>query len=180
MNGMRKIGMIAAVALLTALVIGACGGKNISKGDVPDWYLNPPSDKDKIFGTGASQPMQSVEFAKKVADDNARQAIAATMQTTIQSMLRQFMQQSGTMEQARALQFAETVSKNVVNTTLTGVVITKREIKNGSCYSLAEVSKDSINGALLNAARNAAAEYSELKAKEAFDALEKEINKKNY
>ena len=180
MYRVRQYSMVVAALVAVAFVIGACGSKNVDKGDAPDWYLNPPKDKNIIYGTGASQKMASMEFAKKVADDNARQAIAATIQTSVQSMLRQYMQQSGTMEQARALQFAESVSKNVVDVSLTGSTISKREIKGGMCFSLAEMSKDSINNALLSAARDAAAEYTELKAKEAFEGLEKEVNKKNY
>jgi hypothetical protein len=178
---MRKRGF-AAVLMMTAavaLVFSACGPKTVSRGDAPDWYLNPPTAKDKIYGTGASDPMASVEFAKKVADYNAQQALSQTIQVSIQSMLRTYLQQSGTMDNVRALQFAESVGKQVVNMTLTGVVITKRDIKGGKCFSLAELSMDTMKNALLNSARDAAAEYSELKAKSAFDALDKEINKGN-
>ena len=80
MNRVRQCSIVVAVLVTVAFMIGACGGGNVSKGDAPDWYLNPPKDKEKIYGTGASQKMQSMEFAKKIADDNARQAIAATIQ----------------------------------------------------------------------------------------------------
>ena len=180
MNRVRQCSIVVAVLVTVAFMIDACSVGNVSKGDAPDWYLNPPKSKDIIYGTGASEKMSSIDFAKKIADTNARQAIAATIQTSVQSMIRQYMQQSGTMEQARALQFAEVVSKSVVDVSLTGSVISKSEIRGGRCFSLAEMSKDSINNALLSAARDAAAEYSELKAKEAFDALEKEVKKGNY
>jgi hypothetical protein len=92
-------------------------------------------------------------------------------------MLRTFLQQSGTMDATRSLQFAEAVSKQVVNMTLSGVVISKREIKGGKCFSLAELSQNSMKNALLNAAKDTAAQFAEMKAQKAFDALEKEINK---
>jgi len=180
MSNVRQWSFVVAILVTAAFLFGACGGGNVSRGEAPDWYLNPPKSKNVLYGTGASQKMQSLEFAKKIADDNARQAIASTIQTSVQSMIRQYMQQSGTMEQARALQFAESVSKSVVDVTLTGVVISKRDVRAGMCFSLAEISKDSINNAMISAARDAAAQYSELKAKEAFDALEKEIKKGNY
>jgi hypothetical protein len=176
---MRELAKILLMIAAATLVFGACGPKTVSKSDAPDWYLNPPTAKDKIYGTGASEQMASVEFAKKVADSNAQQAIAQSIQVSVQSMLRTFLQQSGTMDNARALQFSESVSKQVVNMTLTGVVITKREIKGGKVFSLAEISTDTMKSALLTATRDAAAEYSELKAKSALDALEKEINKGN-
>ena len=179
---MRKRGCatVLMMAAAAALVFGACGSKQVSKGEVPDWYLNPPKAKDKIYGTGASEKMASVDFMKKVADSNAQQSLAQTIQVTIQSMLRTYMQQSGTMDNARALQFAESVSKQVVNMTLTGVAINKREIKEGKMYSLAELSMDTMKNSLLNAARDAAAEYTELKAKKAFDDLDKAIQTQDF
>ena len=94
-------------------------------------------------------------------------------------MVRTFLQQSGTMDNARTLQFSEAVSKNVVDVTLTGVRIVERDERDGVFYSLAEVSMDTMKNALLSAVRDAAAEYSELKAKQAFDDLNAEINKGN-
>jgi hypothetical protein len=175
--GKRGLAAIVTIAFVLSAVLAGCGAKTVSKGDAPAWYLNPPQAKDKIYGTGASEQMASIEFAKKVADSNAQQTLAQTIPVSVQSMLRTFLQQSGTMDATRSLQFAEAVSKQVVNMTLSGVVISKREIKGGKCFSLAELSQDSMKNALLNASRDAAAQFAELKAKSAFDALEKEINK---
>jgi len=174
----RKIASILVLGIAVAFGLNACGSKNISKGDIPDWYANKPQSKDKIYGTGASEKSPSIELAKQVADTNARNDLALTIQVSVQSMLRNYLQQSGTMENVRALQFSESVSKQLVDVKLTGVVISKREIRNGQMFSLAELSMDSMKNALLSAARDAAAEYSELKAKKAFDDLEKEINNK--
>jgi hypothetical protein len=175
MYGIRKCCSIFSLLVIIALLIGACGAKTVSKGDVPDWYLNPPKSADKIYGTGASEQMASVQLAKTAADNLARAAIAQVIQSDVATMMRNYLQQSGTMEAARALQFTESVTKVVANVSLSGSIISKSEIKNGRCYSLAEISKDSINQALLNAVKDAAAEYSELKARKAFDDLNNEI-----
>ncbi len=175
--GKRGLAAVVTIAFVLSSVLAGCGAKTVSKGDAPDWYLNPPQAKDKIYGTGASEQMASIEFAKKVADSNAQQTLAQTISVSVQSMLRTFLQQSGTMDATRSLQFAEAVSKQVVNMTLSGVVISKREIKGGKCFSLAELSQDSMKNALLNAAKDTAAQFAELKAQKAFDALEKEISK---
>jgi len=167
-------GVILAVVLAT-MMFNACGGK-VNRGMVPKWYLNPPESKDVIYGTGASEKTASPELAKQVADTNARTALATTIQVSVQAMVRTFLQQSGNLEDARALQFAETVSKNVVDVKLTGVRISKREFKDGRCYSLAEVSYDSMKNALLSAVRDAAAQMAEQKAKDAFKDLEGAVN----
>ena len=170
---------ICTAVMLVALVIGAGCSKNVSKGDVPNWYLNPPTSDDVIYGTGASDVTQSPELGKQVADSNARNSLAQTIQVSVQSMLRTYLQQSGTMETNRALQFAESVSKQVVDLKLTGVTISKRDVKDGRYFSLAEVSQESMKNALLSQVRDAAAEFSELKARRALEDLEQEINKGN-
>lgn len=177
---MRK-GIVTALVMgfAVSLLIGACGSKGVSKGDVPGWYLNPPQSADKIYGVGASEVMASIDLARQVADNNARNSLAQTIQVSVQNMLRTYLQQSGTMDNTKAIQFAESVSKQVTNLTLNGVVISKREPKGGKMFSLAEISQDSIKKALLTAAKDAAADYAELKAQKAFDALEAEINKGN-
>ena len=161
--------------VLVAILVGACGGK-VSKGMAPKWYLNPPESKDKIYGTGASEQMSSIELAKQTADANARNALANTIQVSVQSMVRTFLQQSGDMENTKALQFSEAVSKQVVDMKLTGVRIEKREIKDGRCFSLAVVSYDTMKNALLSAVRDAAAKMAEQKAKSAFEDLDKAIS----
>ena len=165
-------GVLAVLSIFSILIVACAAG-------MPKWYLEPPQSKVKIYGTGASEKTKSVELGKQVADANARTALANTIQVSVQSMLRTYLQQSGTMNETRTLQFSESVSKQVVDVKLSGVVISKREEKGGRYFSLAEVSMDTVKKALASAVRDAAAEYSELKAKQAFDELNKEIDKGN-
>ncbi len=178
MRNMRQVFCIVGVSIIAALLIGACGA-GVKKSMVPKWYLNPPESKTKIYGVGASEKTQSIQLGKTTADANARTDLAVTIQVSVQSMVRTFLQQSGTMETSKALQFSESVSKQVVDVKLTGVRIARSEIVNGRYFSLAEVSMDSMKNALLSAVRDAAAQFSEEKAKEAFKDLEKEIDKGN-
>jgi len=79
------------------------------------------------------------------------------------------------METSRALQFAESVGKQVYDVSLVGSKITKREPKSGQMFSLAEISMESVRNSLLSAVRDAAAQMAEEKAKQAFQDLDKEI-----
>lgn len=164
---------VLALIVIVSFLFSACAANR------PQWYLNPPESDNVIYGTGASEKTESLTLGKQVADANARTDLASTIQVSVQSMVRTFLQQSGTMEEVRALQFSEAVSKNVVDVQLTGVRISRREEIGDIYYSLAEISMDSVKNALLTAVRNAAAEYSELKAKQAFEDLNKEINRGN-
>lgn len=174
MNGSKlKLAVVSLIAL--AFLASACGSKNIDKGMAPDWYMNPPQSKDKVYGTGASEKTASLELGKQVADANARAAVAQSVQVSVQGMVRTFLQQSGSMEASRALQFSESVGKQVYDISLVGCTITKREAKSGQMFSLAEISMDSIRNSLLSAVRDAAAQMAEQKAKQAFQDLEKEL-----
>lgn len=163
-----SIGILVMLAVVTLIAVSCGAGR-------PGWYLNPPDSDDTFYGTGASERTQSQSLGKQVADANARTDLANSIQVSVQSMLRTFLQQSGDMETARALQFSEAVSKQVVDVKLTGVVISQREEVDGVFYSLAEVSMDSVKNALRSAVEDAAAEYSELKARQALDDLNEEI-----
>ena len=173
MRNRKSMLCVVAVVIMGAMLFTACSAKR------PSWYLNPPESDEIIYGTGASEKTASQSLGKQTADANARTDLANTIQVSVQSMVRTFLQQSGTLEEARALQFSEAVGKNVVDVKLTGVNISQREEIGDVYYSLAEVSMDSVKNALLSAVRDAAAEYSEMKARQAFDDLSKEIDKGN-
>jgi len=179
---MKQFSTIIACSLGVVMAVGlmaGCGGKNVSRGAVPDWFLNPPQSKEKVYGTGASEKTASVQAAKTVADAASIDEVARSIQVSVQNMTRTFLQQSGTLEASRALQFSEIVSKQVVDMTLTGVMVEKREIKDGRCYSLASISMDSVKKSLMSAIQDAAAQFSEQKARQAFKDLEGEVQKGN-
>jgi hypothetical protein len=166
----RTLGGIVAIAVIACLTL-SCGAKR------PGWYLNPPESKDKFYGTGASEVTESQTLGKQVADANARTDLANSISVSVQAMIRNFLQQSGTLDAARTLQFSESVSKQVTDVSLTGSKITQREEIDNVYYSLAEISVDSVKNALLSAVRDAAAQYSEMKARQSFEDLNKEIEK---
>ena len=162
-----------AVVIVVSLLIGACAA------NMPNWYMNPSKSDDTIYGVGVSEKTESIQLGRDVAVANARTDLAGKIQVSVQSMLRTFLQQSGTMEESRALQFAESVGKQVVNVTLTGSNVTRTEMRKGRYFAEVEISMESINNAIHTAARNAAAEFSELKAKSALEDLDKAIDKLN-
>ncbi|MFC1552444.1 LPP20 family lipoprotein [Candidatus Latescibacterota bacterium] len=162
---------------LTVFVLGATLLFVACAGSMPRWYMNPPKANDKIFGVGVSEKTASIQLGRDVAVANARNDLAAKIQVNVQSMLRTFLQQSGNMEESRAITFSESVGKQVVNVMLTGSDVTRTEIRKGRYFAQVEISMDSIKNAISTAARNAAADYSELKAKSALEDLDKAIDK---
>lgn len=172
------------VLLLMGLVVMFmnCGGSNppAKMDDIPDWYLNPPTAEDAIYEAGDALK-QSMGLAKAAADGRARDAIARTIEVKVSNLLKNFMQESGVGENAEALEFTSSVSKQVANTVLQGARIVKREVKTeGSSYhvySLVEYNLNSLIQETVDAAKKQKSLYNEAKANLSFDELEKEISK---
>lgn len=177
---MKKL-IVFALLIPMAFMLVNCGGKPKAKmNDIPEWYLNPPTAEDAIYEAGDAAK-QSMGLAKEAADARARDAISRTIEVKVSNMLKNFMQESGIGEDAEALEFTSSVSKQVSNNVLHGARIVKREMKTeGStyhAYSLAEYNMNSLIQETLNAAKKQKALYNEAKANLSFDELEKEIQK---
>ncbi|RKY57426.1 MAG: hypothetical protein DRP96_09990 [Candidatus Neomarinimicrobiota bacterium] len=177
---MKKLIVIALLVPMVFMLMN-CGGKPKAKmNNIPEWYLNPPKAEDAIYEAGDAAK-QSMGLAKEAADARARDAISRTIEVKVSNMLKNFMQESGIGEDAEALEFTSSVSKQVSNNVLRGARIVKREMKTeGSmyhAYSLAEYNLNSLIQETLNEAKKQKALYNEAKANLSFEDLEKEIQK---
>lgn len=143
--------------------------------DVPEWFLTPPEAEDALYGIGSAKK-QNPSLARKAAIARARDEIASTVNTKVQSMLKDFMQESGVGENAQALEFTQSVSKQVTDVSLRGSKV--KEVypaKDGTFYALVEYPLQSLRESTLEEAKKQEALYNEFKAKQGFESLEKEI-----
>jgi len=178
---MKKLIILALLIPLMLLVFNCGPEKPKAKmGDIPEWYLNPPQAEDAIYQAGDALKM-SMALAKDAADARARDAIARTIEVKVSNMMKDFMQQSGMGQEAEALEFTSSVSKQVASTVLKGCKIVKREMKTEGSqfhgYSMAEYNLNTLVQETLNEARKQKALYNEAKANLSFEDLEKEIGK---
>lgn len=166
------------------LVVVGCAGKLESgtteareSRDIPEWSLNPPFAEGYIYGVGQAKK-QNPSLSKKVAAQRARDEIATAVKTKVESMIKDFMQESGVGERAEALEFTQSVSKGVTDATLTGSIIKKTyPAKDGTFFVLVEYSLDEARRAAIDSARKEEALFNEFKAGQGFDALEAELAK---
>jgi ribosomal protein S20 len=177
---MRKF-VIVLMLVPLALLLMNCGGTPKPKmSNIPDWYLNPPQTEDAIMEAGDASK-HSMGLAKEAADARARDAIARAIEVKVSTMFKNFMQESGIGEDAEALEFTSSVSKQVTANVLRGCRIEKREMKTERnlyhAYSLARYDLNSLVQETMNAARKQKALYNEAKANLSFQELEKEIEK---
>ncbi len=171
------------IMLLIPLVFSLmdCGKKPPTKmKDIPEWYLNTPSAEDAIYGAGDASK-KSLALAKKVADARARDQVSSTIETKVNNMVKDFLQESGLGQDAEALEFSSSVSKQVSANVLNFCEIVKREVKTEDggyhAYSLAKYNLNSMINETKKAANRQKALYNEAKANLSFDELEKEIDK---
>jgi hypothetical protein len=168
------------ITILGLLILGGCAGtKPASQKDVPDWYLNPPKYEDRFVGVGdALRPQLSL--AKTVATQRARAEVVRAVQNTVSTVVKDYLQSSGLGADASAIEFNESVTKSVSSKTLQGSIIDRTEIIDGRIfvmvtYDLAEARMHAKRIAQ-NTAKKKEALYNEFKARQGFDALDKEID----
>jgi hypothetical protein len=147
--------------------------------DTPDWYLKPPSSDNLFYGVGdAKRPQMSL--SKKVATNRARSEISQAVSVEVNEIIKDFMSASGMEEDGSAVEFNESVSKSVSSSTLKGSIIEKTEIIKGRVFVLVSYDKEKAINEAKEAARrvvkNEEALYSEFKARQGFDALDKELD----
>jgi len=169
------------LALTMAMILSGCassrsGSTEASRmGDVPSWFLMPPTAEDAIYGVGSAKK-QNPSLARKAATARARDEIAQSVNVKVTNMLKDFMQESGVGENAQALEFTESVSKQVASVSLQGSSIKEAYVgKDGTFYVMVEYPLNSLRQASLNEAKKQEALYNEFKATQGFNELEEAI-----
>lgn len=179
--------MLMLAAGIATLAAAGCAGPTVSgttesrdSRDMPEWSLNRPVMEGMIYGVGQAKK-QNPSLAKTVAAQRARDEIASTIKVKIESLVKDFMQESGVGENAKALEFTQSVSKGVTDATLTGALIKEAFLaKDGTYFVLMEYSLDNARRAAIETARQQEAAWSEFNASKGFDALEAELAKLRY
>ena len=166
----KQISSVLLTAFIVLMVSG-CGST------APKFFLNPPVDEDAFYGVGTAKK-QSQSLSKKAATARARDEIAQAVSVKVNNMLKDFMQESGVGDNAQALEFTESVSKQVSSIALKGSKIIETNMaKDGTFYVLVKYGLQNAIDASVNEAKKEEALYNEFKAKQGFDALEKELAK---
>jgi ribosomal protein S20 len=154
---------------------------------IPEWEVNPPSAEDGLYGSGIAK-MQDAALSKKTADARARDEVTMAIQTKVETMMKDFMQQAGIGDAGQALQLSQSVSKQISSQVLYGCKVVKRHVcPDGTWHALAlwpmdqaGALKKSINDQTKNLVKNEYALYNEFKAKNGFDDLQKELDKLDF
>lgn len=173
---MKRALQVVALGVGTLLLAACVTGPRINKREIPSFYLDPPKSKKYIYGVGEAR-LSTLSLSRTTALSRARDDVARQVQVAVKNAITDYAQQAGEGDNQQAIQFVETISRQVADVTLSGVRTEKIEpSSDGTVYAL--VSYPVAN--LLEAAgkefsRNNAAAFSEFKANEALKRLGSEI-----
>lgn len=167
---------------IIGLILGSCAGTKRSGSteespmtDMPEWALVRPEAEDALYGV-ASAKKQNPALATRTATARARAEVADAVTSKVSAMMKDFMQESGLGDNAQAIEFSESVIKQVSSVSLKGCKV--KEVypaKDGTIYVLVEYPLNGVRDSALQEARKREALYNEFKAQKGFEELEEAI-----
>ncbi|MFP4637526.1 MAG: LPP20 family lipoprotein [Spirochaetaceae bacterium] len=180
---MKRLGYLIVVLIVVAFVVSCASDAEeeaepapAEQAGAPDWYLNPPTAEDALYGVGSAK-MSSLDTSRRMAMSRAREDIAFQMNASIEAAIVDYAQESGVDDNNQVINFVENISRQVTETTLEGT--TPEEVSqgpDGTIYALMSFPKENYRQATGEAfQRNEDAAFAEFKAEQALDYLDRQL-----
>jgi hypothetical protein len=146
--------------------------------NTPEWLNDFPPD-DVLWGIGVAK-QSSENMSMTMAESRARQNIAFQLSTEVEAMITDYARDAGTINDQASLQLAETVGRQITQTTLSGVSPVKRwKANDGTWWYLVQLKKSDAARIASDIIDNEAARYAEFKTMEALKMMDAQLAKKN-
>ena len=176
MRSIRSSLWTIASLIFAAILLSGCATTRVDVKDIPAFYLNPPVAEGAIYGVGDAR-MSSLSLSRTMAFSRARDDVARQVEVTVKSAITDYAQQAGQGNNVQAIEFVETISRQLVEVTLRGVKQKEAHVaKDGTVYALVEYPIASLlQEASAAFERNEAAAFAEFKATQALDRLNSEL-----
>jgi hypothetical protein len=173
----------AIILLITALVFMGCASKPpaVSDPDMPPW-INEQPPEGMLWGIGVSSNAQQ-NMRLTMADSAARQDIARQLQVLAQGMVTDYAREAGGIDNTAAMQFQETVSRQIAQANLQGAVrdlVWTTPDKKTLWMRLRMSKEDAAKTAAAEsqkAIESEAARYAEFKAMDALKMMDQQLEK---
>ncbi len=181
---MQILKSFIAAALAAILLVG-CGRsteplQKTDMGDVPDWYLNQPSDPNYLHAvnTSTSKDMQT---AVDKATQAARVEVGRQVELKINALQKRFTEETGIGDDAQLLDQFTQASKTVVSTSLSGSKEKQKKIikdgNNWRAYVLVEYPLGAAQEALREQIKKNEQLYTRFRASQTYKELDDEVQK---
>jgi len=176
------------VATMPFVALVGCGGAqktNLTPSareqtveQVPDFYLNPPTDPSFLFAT-SSATSRDLQMSLDKAKTAGRVELAKQMEVKMNNLTQNFGEEVGEGDDSELLQTFTSVTKSVASQTLNGsrVVESKVLVESGiyRAYVLMSLPIGEANRQLMQEIRENKNLYTRFRATQAFEELDKEL-----
>ncbi|MDR0644091.1 MAG: LPP20 family lipoprotein [Treponema sp.] len=183
----KSVYMLLTAVVAVSLMLTGCGSAPSAKTEatkkinLPSFVLNPPSTEDAIYGVGSSNnsnPQRALEMAKA----RARTDLSLKLNAQVKAMITDYTRSAGTDESTVNLNFYESISQQLTNSTLAGVEDVKTEsTDDGVVWTLVRLSKADAAKAAADKVKEVyeseASQYAEFKALNAIEAMNAQLEK---
>ncbi|HTP12278.1 MAG TPA: hypothetical protein VMM37_01570 [Bacteroidota bacterium] len=168
--------------LVAALLVMACGGggqQNLQKvdtGDIPAWYLNPPTDPAFVYATSTSTS-QDMQMAINKAEQDCRAEIARQVESKVSALTKKFDEEVGGKD-AQLLTSFTSASKTVASTSLSGAKTKQRDVKkDGSMFRAYVLMEYNVAQSMVSQMKKEEQLYTRFRATQTYKELEDEAQK---
>ncbi|QEN09276.1 hypothetical protein EXM22_15290 [Oceanispirochaeta crateris] len=176
---MKKSLIITSALIALVLLVGCASGsgeKVEERRDLPDWFLNPPSSDEVIYGLGMAK-MSSDSLSRDTAIARARKDVALQVSTRVQSMMTDYVQEAGAEGNSQTISFVESITKQVADVELRNSVTDKvYAATDGNWFAMVSYPTSNFTEDVASVfSRNEDAAFADFKADEALRMLDANI-----
>lgn len=149
-------------------------------GNVPEWYLNTPQDPNYLFAPSTASS-KDLQLAVDKAVTDARAEIGRQVETQVQGLQKKFDEEVGVGDNSTLLSQFTQATKTVVNQSLNGSNVQKKEVlkdgQNWRAYVLVAYPIGAANTAMMDQIKKNQEMYTRFRSSQTFEELDKEVKK---
>jgi len=181
-----RVGLVIVVGAVLLLSFPGCGGSKkklkatptSGKLKVPEWYVDPPEDDDRLVGVATADSLD-LQTAVDKAKQDARVDIARQLDLRVTGMSKRFVEETGLAEDAELLGMFTQVSRSIVSDSLTGSRLVKEDLaRSGSgyrAYVMMDMPIGEANARFVEKIRAQQRLYTRFRASESFEELDRMV-----
>jgi len=169
-----------ACAPAPAVPVGP-GPSPVDANRLPDWFTNVPTDANTMYAATTAES-RDLQLAINKAVTDGRNNLAQQMEVKFEGMSKRFQEETGLGADAQLLDQFTQAYKGIVSQTINGSRAAKQEIVNTPAggyraYVLVELPIGQASQALMQRMRANEQMYTRFRATQAFDELQKEVER---
>ena len=187
----KRASLLVALALVslctacggggTAVATPATGPSPVNVNRLPDWFTNVPTDANTMYAATTAES-RDLQLAINKAVTDGRNNLAQQMEVKFEGMSKRFQEETGLGADAQLIDQFTQAYKGIVSQTINGSRAAKQEIVNTPAggyraYVLVELPIGAASQALMQRVRANEQMYTRFRASQAFDELQKEVER---